>query len=180
MERKTRLGNIMVSMIRHWQRGNEEACYNEYFALELEDRSLVRETFRQAMSEYPTAAARKDAKGIYRLLDKNLNKEGDLLTDKLENLLQQWFFSDRDTFYASYLTLSPEERNHIVGALREVIAGSDNEEFRQAAKDIPELLPSSKDCYFDANAIERRLNQLQPAEDAEVLSIEKAPSTTPI
>lgn len=142
MDQKANLAQTMLSMIRYWQQGNEKACYREFFVLDVDDRRVVEEAFKQAIKQYLTPAARKDAKGIYKLIRKNFKNEVILMTDTLKKLLQHWFFSGKEVFYDHFAALGTFEKDAMLGGLREIVADSDNEEFRQAARDIPVYIQS--------------------------------------
>lgn len=64
------------------------------------------------------------------------------MTDTLKNLLQHWFFSSKEVFYAHYSALPDFEKTAMLGGLKEVIADSKNAEFRRAAADIPRYINS--------------------------------------
>lgn len=137
MDKNNPLARTMLAMIRFWQQGDEKGCYREFFALNVSDRRVIQNAFKLAMKKHPTAAARKDAKGIYKLIEKNFGKEVSLMTDTLKNLLEHWFFSSKDVFFARYSALPDFEKTAMLESLQEVIADSKNAEFRQAAVDIP-------------------------------------------
>jgi hypothetical protein len=130
---------ITVDMVHAWQKGNRKRCYELYFNLGFEDRQLVRETFTK-MRNYHIPQARKDAKGIYKMLEENTDKEVKTLVDMVHEMLRHWLCSDRATFHAHFLALDPGERELFMNGLDEIIGTSDNAEFRKAAKDIPLFL----------------------------------------
>lgn len=141
MQTTHELTKTTVPMIHCWQRGDQKGCYRLYFALSLEDRQLVREMFKGARRHHHSQF-RKDAKGIFKMLRKRFDDEVRLMIDILHTLLRHWFFSDKQIFTGYWIALDGEEKGHMLAALREVIAQSSREEFRQAAKDIPLFLQS--------------------------------------
>jgi hypothetical protein len=142
MEQKERLEKAMLSMLSCIQKKDEKECYRYFFALDVPDRRIVQEAFKAARKKYPTAAARKDAKAIYDLIQRNFKKEVHLMIDSLESLLEHWFWRGKEVFYEHFTALTSLERELILDGLRDVIGKSDNEEFRQAAKDIPVYIRS--------------------------------------
>lgn len=128
-----------VAMIHDWQKGDQKGCYKLYFNLNFADRQLVRETFKE-MRNHHDPRARKDAVGIYKMLDKNLGKEVQTLIDMTQELLRHWLFSDRATFHAHYLALDPGERELVLNGLDEIVGTSDDVELRKAAREIPLFL----------------------------------------
>lgn len=138
-----KLSDVTVAMIHCWQRKDEKGCYREYFALDMEDRKVVKEAFKQ-MRGHRLTVARKDAKGIYKLIEENFEKEVDLLTDTMKKFMWHWFFSSKEVFYNNYLALGIGEREAMVDALQTVFGDSKHEEWVQAVKDIPIFLETKK------------------------------------
>jgi len=142
MELKTRLSAKMTEMIQLWHRKDEQGCYREFFSLSLEDRRLVEEAFKQARKKWPQAHMRKDAKGIYDLIQKNFDREVSFMTDTTFKLLEYWFFQGKEAFYNQFIAPHPQERELILAAMKDEIAKDDNEEMRQAAEEIPVYIRS--------------------------------------
>jgi hypothetical protein len=141
MSERPALVRAMVSMIRSYQRGDHKECYRKYFELEFDDRELVRETFKQARKDYPTKAARKDAKGIYKLLVVNLNKEVGYMIGKTKELLGYWWDNKIDLFDQYYTALSDGEKDLFMEALK-TMEGKDSEKFTQSLKDLQAFIQS--------------------------------------
>jgi hypothetical protein len=137
------LSPITIKMVHLWERGDRQGCYRQFFALSMEDRQLVRECFK-GMRKFPLKQARKTAKGIFNMLEANYKKEVGMMVDAVKDLLYDWFFNGKEVFYSHYCRLSPFEQAAIREALAEVIADSTNDEFQQAAKDIPVFLASKE------------------------------------
>lgn len=140
---KEKLSDVTVVMIRCWEKKDEKGCYREYFALNMNDRRIVKEMFKQ-MSDHWFPQARKSAKGIYKLIEENFEKEVDLLTDTMKKFMWHWFFSSKEVFYNNYLALGIGEREAMVDALQTVFGDSKHEEWVQAVKDIPIFLETKK------------------------------------
>jgi len=134
------LKGAIINMFTHWTNGNKNACYREYFSLNVEQRKIIEETLRKGSRVYPSRAQRKDAQQILSMIKKNTDKEAQLLTHTLKELMQYWFLSSREIFYSHYLALGEFEKRTIIEAIEEVFGTDENAEFRQAAIDIPKYI----------------------------------------